>query len=300
MEFYDSISQVMHGFAHWLLSLFGHITPTKALMIAFASAALVRVAASAGSAGFLLYARYWLAWFFHQRADNRNRISFTCMAIIDGELHLVAPEKDYSLLEVFDDTFLAHQVRRSANTITPQNPLPSFRGDPAAKLEEKMWRIADSWPGHQVRRTRRMLRRLLTLGRALGGSRKEFVPPQRPNVRDDVYIYLIKKMSALANGSFAFDVGRIPMDIFRYRIILTCDLIRGRTRHFRCLAIWEDSLDCMPATLRVPSPAMAHFANYFPTVQHIAEQHRLNPERFKTLLVYRPKGAAVVTFGAAA
>ena len=43
-----------------------------------------------------------------------------------------------------------------------------------------------------------------------------------PDVREDVYIHLIKKMSALANGSFAFDVGRVPMDIFRYRIVLTC------------------------------------------------------------------------------
>jgi hypothetical protein len=300
MEFYDSISHAMRRFTHWLLSLFGHITPTKALVIAFVSAALVRVAASAGSAGFLFYARYWLAWFFHHRADNRNRISFTCMAIIDGELHLVAPEKDFSLIEVFDDTFLAHQVRRSANTISEENPLPSFRGDPAAKLEEKLWWIADSRMGHQVRRIRRTFRRLLTRGRVLSGGRKEHMPNHRPNVRDDVYIHLIKKMSALANGSLAFDVGRIPMDIFRYRIILTCDLIRGRTRHFRCVAIWEDSLDRMPAALRVPSPAMAHFANYFPTVRYVAEQHRLNPERFKTFLVYRPKCAAVDPFGAAA
>jgi hypothetical protein len=298
MEFYDSISHAMRRFTHWLLSLFGHITPTKAIIIAIASAALVRVAASASSAGFLFYARYWLAWFFHRRADNRNRISFLCMAIIDGELHLVAPEKDFSLIEVFDDTFLAHQVRRSANTITDKNPLPSFRGDPAAKLEEKLSSIADSWPAHQVRRVRRFFRRLLTRGRALSGGRREHVP-RRPNVRDDVYIHLIKKMSALANGSFAFDVGRVPMDIFRYRIILTCDLIRGRTRHFRCMAIWEDVLDRMPSTLRVPNPAMAHFVNYFPTVAHIAEQHRLNPERFKTMLVYRPKGAAAAPPGAA-
>jgi len=300
MEFYDAISDEMRRLAHWLLSLFGHITPTKALIFAAASATLVRVAASASSAGFLFYARYWLAWFFHRRADNRNRISFLCMAIIDGELHLVAPEKDYSLLEVFDDSFLAHQVRRSANAMTEDNPLPSFRGDPAAKLEEKLWWIADSWAGHQVHRVRRWFRRLLTRGRALGGSRKEHVPPSRPTVRDDVYIHLIKKMSALANGSFAFDVGRVPMDIFKYRIILTCDLIRGRTRHFRCMAIWEDSLDRVPAKLRVPNPAMAHFANYFPTVMYIAEQHRLNPERFKTMLVYRPKGTAVLARGAAA
>jgi hypothetical protein len=300
MEFYDSISHLMRRFTHWLLSLFGHITPTKAIIIAIASAALVRVAANASSAGFLFYARYWIAWFFHRRADNRNRISFLCMAVIDGELHLVAPEKDFSLIEVFDDTFLAHQVRRSANTITDENPLPSFRGDPAAKLEEKLSWIADSWLVHQVRRVRRFFRRLLTRGRALRGSRREHVLPKRPNVRDDVYIHLTKKMSALANGSFAFDVGRVPMDIFKYRIILTCDLIRGRTRHFRCMAIWEDLLDRMPSTLRVPNPAMAHFANYFPTVMHIAEQHRLNPERFKTMLVYRPKGMAVAPPGATA
>jgi len=289
MEPSDSISHAMRRLAHWLLSLFGHITPTKALVIAIASATLVRVAASASSAGFLFYARYWLAWFFHRRADNRNRISFLCMAVIGDELHLVAPEKDYSLIEVFDDTFLAQQVRRSANAMTEDNPLPSFRGDPAARLEEQLWWIADSRPGHQVRRLRRFLRRLFTRRRPHGASQREHAPHKPPNVRDDVYIHLIKKMSALANGSFAFDVGRVPMDIFKYRIILTCDLIRGRTRHFRCMAIWEETLDRMPAQLRVPNPAMAHFVNYFPTILYIAQQHRLNPERFKTMLVYRPK-----------
>jgi hypothetical protein len=300
MEIYDSIAHATRRLEQWFLSLFGHITPTKALVIAFASAAIVRLAASASSAGFLFYARYWLAWFFHQRADNRNRISFTCMAIIGDELHLVAPEKDYSLFEVFDDTFLAHQVRRSANTVTDENPLPSFRGDPAAKLEEKLSWLAESWPGHQARRIGRLCQPLLQRGRALGGNRKEHVARAGPTVRDDVYIHLIKKMSALANGSFAFDVGRVPMDIFKYRIILTCDLIRGRTRHFRCLAIWEDTLNRMPTALRVPNPAMAHFANYFPTVRYIAEQHRLTPDRFKTFLIYRPKAAAAVSVGAAA
>jgi hypothetical protein len=299
MEFYTSINHATRQFGHWLFSLFDHITPTKALVIAFASAAVVRLAANAGSAGFLFYARYWAAWFFHQRADNRSRISFTCMAVIDDELHLIAPEKDYSLLEVFDDTFLAHQVRRSASTVSKENPLPSFRGDPAARLEESMWWIFDSWPAHQLRWIRRVFRRLLT-GRALTHGRKDHAPPKRPNVRDDVYIHLIKKMSALANGSFAFDVGRVPMDIFKYRIILTCDLIRGRTRHFRCMAIWEDSLGCMPVCLKTPHPALAHFADYFPTVLHIAEEHRLRPDRFKTFLVYRPRSAAALPVGAAA
>ena len=294
MEPYDSISHSGRDSAQWLLSFFGHITPTKAVVIAIATAAIIRLVASAGTAGFLFYGKYWIAWFFHQRADNRNRISFTCMAVIDGELHLIAPEKDYSLLEVFDDSFLAHQVRRSANTVSQENPLPSFRGDPAARLEEKLSWLADSWPGHQLRRIGRACRGLVTRGRAPDGARKEHVHRLRPNVRDDVYTHLIKKMSALANGSFAFDVGRVPMDVFNYRIILTCDLISGRTRHFRCMAIREDTLSDMPASLRVPHAALAHFANYFHTVLYIAEQHRLNPERFKTFLVYRPRGGALV------
>jgi hypothetical protein len=292
MEFYDSITELGRHFLQWLLSFVGQVTPTKALVIAVASAALVRIAANAGSAGFLFYARYWAAWFFHQRADNRSRISFTCMAVIDGELHLVAPEKDFSLLEVFDDSFLAHQVRRSASTVSLDNPLPSFRGDPAAKLEEKLSWLANSWPGRQVRHFGRncqaLLRRVPLLGN--GTEHAGYVPP---NVRDDVYTHLIKKMSALANGSHAFDVGRIPMEIYKYRIILTCDLIRGRSLHFRCMSIWEDSLNTMPATLDVPHPALAHFADYFRTVLHIAEQHRLNSQRFKTFLVYRPKGFAM-------
>jgi hypothetical protein len=300
MELYDQIHNETREFVHWLLSLFGHITPTKAVLIAFATAALIRLAASAGSAGFVLYTRYWLAWFFHHRADNRSRISFTCMAVIDGELHLIAPEKDFSLLEVFDDPFLAHQVRRAASTVTETNPLPSFRGDPAAKLEERLFWLADSRLGRWFRRMRRGVRRLLRRGHAPGGEHHEHAVRASPKVRDDVYIHLVKKMSALANGSFAFDVGRVPMDIFKYRIVLTCDLIKGRTRHFRCMAIWEDSLNRMPPALHVPHPALAHFANYFPTALHIAEQHRIRPEGFKTFLVYRPRGAAVVPMGVAA
>jgi hypothetical protein len=300
MELYESLSHLSHQLVQWVLSLFGHITPTKALLIAVASAAVVRLAARAGSAGFLFYAKYWIAWFFHRRADDRNRISFTCMAIINGELHLVAPEKDFSLIEVFDDTFLAHQVRRSANTVTHDNPLPSFRGDPAVKLEEKLSWLARSWPGLRVRGFRDLCGRLLLRGGAIRDGHRPHVHHAPPTVRDDVYIHLIKKMSALANGSLAFDVGRIPMDIFSYRIVLTCDLISGRTRHFRCMAIWEDSLENMPTELKVPDPALAHFANYFHTALHIAEQHRINPQRFKTFLVYRPKGATAVSYGAAA
>src|SRR5262245_19486696 len=299
MGLYDSIIRQLHELVQWLFALFEQITPTKALVIAIASAAVVRLVASAGSAGFLFYARYWIAWFFHRRADNRSRISFTCMAIIHGELHLIAPEKDYSLLEVFDDTCLAQQVRRSANTVSQENPLPSFRGDPAAKLEAKLSRLAETPPGRHVRQLGRACEKLVapTRYRRRGDRLEPYAPP---NVRDDVYIHLIKKMSALANGSFAFDVGRVPMDIFKYRIILTCDLISGRTLHFRCMAIWEDSLDHMPAELKVPHPALPHFADYFPTVLHIAEQHRLNPQRFKTFLVYRPKAGARMSFGAAA
>jgi hypothetical protein len=299
MEFYDSITELGRNFLQWLLSWLGPVTPTKALLIAMTSAAIVRVAANAGSAGFLFYAKYWLAWFFHQRADNRNRISFTCMAVIDGELHLVAPEKDFSLLEVFDDSFLAHQVRRSANTVSLENPLPSFRGDPAAKLEEKLSWLANSWPGHQVQRFGRVCQGALTRGAFLTNGGIERSAYEAPSVRDDVYTHLIKKMSALANGSHAFDVGRTPMDIYKYRIILTCDLIRGRSLHFRCMSIWEDSLNDMPATLRVPQPALAHFANYFRTVLHIAEQHRINNQRFKTFLVYRPKGLGITSAAAA-
>jgi hypothetical protein len=298
MEISNSISGLAHDVSQWLLALFGHITPTKALLIAVASAAMVRLAANAGTAGFLFYSRYWLAWFFHQRADNRSRISFTCVAIIDGELHLIAPEKDFSLLEVFDDSFLAHQVRRSASTVTAENPLPSFRGDPAAKLEEKLSWLADSWPGRKLRAIARLFRRARKRNHASAGHQKPHEQLLRPTVRDDVYIHLIKKMSALANGSLAFDVGRVPVDTFNYRIILTCDLISGRTRHFRCMAIREDSLAAMPATLKVPHPALAHFANYFPTVLHIAEQHRRDPQRFKTFLVYRPKSMGA-SYGAA-
>jgi hypothetical protein len=293
MEFYDSISELGRHFVQWLFSWLGQVTPTKALLIAIASAAIIRVVANAGSAGFLFYAKYWSAWFFHQRADNRSRISFTCMAVFDGELHLIAPEKDFSLLEVFDDSFLAHQVRRSASTVSLDNPLPSFRGDPAAKLEEKLSWLANSWPGHQVQRFGRMCQGFLTRGAFLTNGGTERRAYDAPSVRDDVYTHLIKKMSALGNGSHAFDVGRIPMDIYNYRIILTCDLIRSRSLHFRCMSIWEDSLNNMPAKLRAPHPALAHFANYFHTVLHIAEQHRINNQRFKTFLLYRPKGLGV-------
>jgi hypothetical protein len=299
MALYDSIIGLARDVAEWVLALFEQITPTKALLIAVLSAAGVRLAANAGTAGALFYSKYWIAWFFHRRADNRSRISFTCMAIIDGELHLIAPEKDFSLLEVFDDSFLAQQVRRSANTVTDENPLPSFRGDPAAKLEEKLSWLADSWPGRELRRVGRLCGGLMRLDRGPAGAPKPHERHLRPTVRDEVYIHLIKKMSALANGSLAFDVGRVPVDIFDYRIILTCDLISGRTRHFRCMAILEDSLDAMPATLKVPHPQLAHFAHYFDTVLHIAEQHRRDPKRFKTFLVYRPKSMGA-RYGAAA
>ena len=49
----------------------------------------------------------------------------------------------------------------------------------------------------------------------------------------------------------------------------------------------------MPATLKVPHSALAHFAHYFHMVLHIAEQHRINNQRFKTFLVYRPEGSAM-------
>src|SRR5262249_5208361 len=155
----------------------------------------------------------------------------------------------------FDDPFLAQQVRRSASTISLNNPLPSFRGDPAARLEERLSILANTRAGRWLRRA---------AGRCAGLLRGAGHRPLRapPEVREDVYIHLIKKMSALANGSLAFDVGRVPMDIYRYRIVLTCDHISGRAMHFRCMSIWEDSLADMPAALRVPHPALSHFAHY--------------------------------------
>ena len=64
----------------------------------------------------------------------------------------VLQTKDYSLLEVFDDPFLAQQVRRSASTLAEGNPLPSFRGDPAARLEERLSIIANTPPGRWLKR----------------------------------------------------------------------------------------------------------------------------------------------------
>ena len=100
---------------------------------------------------------------------------------------------------------------------------------------------------------------------------------------------LISLISEKCSNDNAIDLalGR-PMEEYRFVIALTFEKLHNRrARHLRAMVIWEETLCNLPPDC--PRVEFKEHETRFQTLQAIARQYALHPERFAIINVWRPK-----------
>ena len=78
------------------------------------------------------------------------------------------------------------------------------------------------------------------------------------------------------------------MEEYRFVIALTFEKLHNRrARHLRAMVIWEETLRNLPA--KRPRVELKEHETRFQTLQAIARQYALHPERFAIINIWRPR-----------
>ncbi len=114
-------------------------------------------------------------------------------------------------------------------------------------------------------------------------------------IREDdykaAYGPLISLISEKCSNDNAIDLalGR-PMDEYRFVIALTFERLNNRrARHLRAMVMWEETLRNLPP--KCPRVEFKEHETRYRTLQAIARQYALHPERFAIINIWRPRVA---------
>jgi hypothetical protein len=108
---------------------------------------------------------------------------------------------------------------------------------------------------------------------------------------------LISLISEKCSNDNAIDLalGR-PMEEYRFVIALTFEKLHNRrARHLRAMVVWEETLRNLPP--KCPRVEIKEHETRFQTLQAIARQYALQPERFAIINIWRPRVTAPLVPG---
>jgi hypothetical protein len=111
------------------------------------------------------------------------------------------------------------------------------------------------------------------------------------------YAPLISLISEKCSNDNAIDLalGR-PMEEYRFVIALTFEKLHNRrARHLRAMVMWEETLRNLPP--KCPRVEFKEHETRYRTLQAIARQYALHPERFALINIWRPSVAGPIMPG---
>jgi hypothetical protein len=244
------------------------------------SGALIRSLSGAGSTGITFVGRYVQGWWDYLRGGDRNVVNVTLNMVIDNHLKFDTVVADRRLWFVWPNAYRMHMIRRAAKRTTPENPVIHF---PAAPPAPK------SWIGRLCRGCGDRVHGLLASAKVVENGKAQRVRLEREDDYKAVYGPLISLVSEKCNNDHALDLALgYPMTEYRFVVALTFEKLHNRrARHLRAMVVWEDMLRKLPA--ECPRVDVEEHKTRYRTLQAIARQYALHPERFGIVNVWRRK-----------
>jgi hypothetical protein len=244
--------------------------------------ALIRSLGGAGTKGITIAGRYFQGWIYYLRGDDRNTINVTINMIVNGCLRFDTLVADRRVWYVWPNAYRVQMIRRAARGTTVENPVLQFPERSAAPRSllgrlrhhsrERLYSLVASASVHENGRTQRV----------------RLIP------EDDykaVYGPLISLISEKCSNDNAIDLalGR-RMDEYRFVIALTFEKLHNRrARHLRAMVIWDETLRNLPP--ECPQVEFKEHETRYRTLQAIARQYAIHPERFAIVNIWRPREA---------
>ena len=244
--------------------------------------ALIRSLGGVGSTGLTMMGRYVQGWVFYLRGDDRNTINVTVNMIVDGCLKFDTLVADRRVGYVWPNSYRVQMIRRAAKRTTVENPVlhfPKRISVPRSLLGRLRLRF-DGW-----------LHSLVATSRVMENGREQRVLLIREDDYKAAYGPLISLISEKCSNDNAIDLalGR-PMDEYRFVIALTFERLNNRrARHLRAMVMWEETLRNLPP--KCPRVEVKEHETRYRTLQAIARQYALHPERFAIINIWRPRVA---------
>jgi hypothetical protein len=264
--------------------------------------ALIRSLGGVGGAGLTMMGRYVQGWVYYLRGDDRNTINVTINMIVDGCLKFDTLVADRRVYYVWPNSYRVQMIRRAARRTTVEDPVLHF---------PQRIRLPRSLLGRLRLRFDAWLHQMVATASVMENGREQRVLLMREDDYKAAYGPLISLISEKCSNDNAIDLalGR-PMEEYRFVIALTFEKLHNRrARHLRAMVVWEETLRNLPP--KCPRVEIKEHETRFQTLQAIARQYALQPERFAIINIWRPrvtaplvpgslKGAERLTFGAPA
>jgi hypothetical protein len=264
--------------------------------------ALIRSLGGVGGAGLTMMGRYVQVWVYYLRGDDRNTINVTINMIVDGCLKFDTLVADRRVHFVWPNSYRVQMIRRAARRTTVDDPVlhfPKRVAVPRSPLGRLRLRF-DGW-----------LHSMVATSRFMENGREQRVLLVPEDDYKAAYGPLISLISEKCSNDNAIDLalGR-PMEEYRFVIALTFEKLHNRrARHLRAMVMWEETLRNLPP--KCPRVEFKEHETRFRTLQAIAREYALHPERFAIINIWRPRVTAPLvpgslqeaqrlTFGAAA
>ena len=244
--------------------------------------ALIRSLGGAGSMGLTIAGRYFQGWIYYLRGDDRNTINVTINMIVNGCLKFDTLVADRRIWYVWPNAYRVQMIRRAARRTTVENPVLQFPA-PSAAPRSLLGRIRH--------RSREQLYSLVTTDSVLENGKTQRVRLIREDDYKAAYGPLISLVSEKCSNDNAIDLalGR-RMDEYRFVIALTFEKLHNRrARHLRAMVVWEETLRNLPG--ECPRVEFKEHETRYRTLQAIACQYAIHPERFAIINIWRPREA---------
>ena len=244
--------------------------------------ALIRSLGGAGSRGLTLAGRYMQGWLDYLRGDDRSTVNVTLNMIVDNHLKFDTLVADRRIWYVWPNAYRVQMIRRAARRTTRDNPVVLFTED---------LRAPRSLLGKIRRRWRERVYDMVASSKVVENGKVERVRLLREDDYKANYGPLISLISEKCSNDNAIDLalGR-PMDEYRFVIALTFEKLHNRrARHLRAMVMWEETLRNLPP--KCPRVEFKEHETRFCTLQAIARQYALQPERFAVINIWRPRVA---------
>lgn len=242
--------------------------------------ALIRSLGGVGGAGLTMMGRYVQGWVYYLRGDDRNTINVTINMIVDGCLKFDTLVADRRVWYVWPNSYRVQMIRRAARRTTVEDPVLQF---------PKRSAVPRSLMGRLRRRFDERLHSLVATASVMENGRAQRVLLIPEDDYKAAYGPLISLISEKCSNDNAIDLalGR-RMEEYRFVIALTFEKLHNRrARHLRAMVIWEETLRNLPA--KCPRVEFKEHETRFQTLQAIARQYALHPERFAIINIWRPR-----------
>jgi hypothetical protein len=250
--------------------------------------ALIRSLGGVGGAGLTMMGRYVQGWVYYLRGDDRNTINVTINMIVDGCLKFDTLVADRRVHYVWPNSYRVQMIRRAARRTTVDDPVlhfPQRLAVPRSLFGRRRLRF-DAW-----------LHAMVATASVMENGREQRVLLMREDDYKAAYAPLISLISEKCSNDNAIDLalGR-PMEEYRFVIALTFEKLHNRrARHLRAMVMWEETLRNLPP--KCPRVEFKEHETRYRTLQAIARQYALHPERFALINIWRPSVAGPIMPG---